>query len=107
MLWVIPPGLLLIAGAFVVPLLPGAWRKTYMTLLPLAGLWALAGAQPGTFYSFNFFAYELSPVRIDGLSLIFGYIFLQEKITYKIIVALIAVLISTYLIEKSKKAKSS
>ena len=75
MLWGIPPGLLLIAGAFVVPLLPGAWRKTYMTLLPLAGLWALAGAQPGTFYSFNFFAYELSPVRIDGLSLIFGYIF--------------------------------
>ena len=32
MLWGIPPGLLLIAGAFVVPLLPGAWRKTYMTL---------------------------------------------------------------------------
>lgn len=75
MLWGIPPGLLLIAGAFVVPLLPGAWRKTYMTLLPIAGLWALAGAQPGTFYSFNFIAYELSPVRIDGLSLIFGYIF--------------------------------
>jgi hypothetical protein len=30
---------------------------------------------------------------------------LDEKITYKIIVALIAVLISTYLIEKSKKVK--
>ena len=37
--------------------------------------------------------------------LIFGYLFLNEKITYKIIVALIAVLISTYLIEKSKKNK--
>lgn len=44
---------------------------------------------------------------IPIFGLIFGYIFLQEKITYKIIVALIAVLISTYLIEKSKKAKSS
>ena len=44
---------------------------------------------------------------IPIFGLIFGYIFLQEKITYKIIVALIAVLISTYLIEKSKKSKTS
>ena len=43
---------------------------------------------------------------IPIFGLIFGYLFLGEKITYKIIVALIAVLISTYLIEKSKKAKT-
>lgn len=43
---------------------------------------------------------------IPIFGLIFGYIFLQEKITYKIIIALIAVLISTYLIEKSKKTKN-
>jgi drug/metabolite transporter (DMT)-like permease len=42
---------------------------------------------------------------IPIFGLIFGYIFLEEKITYKIIVALIAVLISTYLIEKSKKGR--
>ena len=42
---------------------------------------------------------------IPIFGLIFGYIFLNEKITYKIIVALIAVLISTYLIERSKKTK--
>ena len=42
---------------------------------------------------------------IPIFGLIFGYIFLQEKITYKIIIALIAVLISTYLIEKSKVVK--
>ena len=75
MLWGIPPGLLLILGALLVPLLPGAWRKAYMTLLPLAGLWALAGAENGVFYSFTFFTYEIVPVRIDGLSLVFGYIF--------------------------------
>ena len=44
---------------------------------------------------------------IPIFGLIFGYIFLQEQITYKIIVALIAVLISTYLIEKSKKSKTT
>ena len=43
---------------------------------------------------------------IPIFGLIFGYVFLGEKITYKIIVALIAVLVSTYLIEKSKKAKT-
>lgn len=75
MLWGIPPGLLLILGALLVPLLPGAWRKAYMMILPLAGLWALAGAENGVFYSFTFFTYEIVPVRIDGLSLVFGYIF--------------------------------
>ena len=44
---------------------------------------------------------------IPIFGLIFGYLFLGEKITYKIIVALVAVLISTFLIEKSKKAKTS
>ena len=43
---------------------------------------------------------------IPIFGLIFGYVFLGEKITYKIIVALLAVLVSTYLIEKSKKAKT-
>ena len=43
---------------------------------------------------------------IPIFGLFFGYVFLGEKITYKIIVALIAVLVSTYLIEKSKKAKT-
>ncbi|MEX2455627.1 MAG: Na(+)/H(+) antiporter subunit D [Rhodospirillaceae bacterium] len=75
MLWGIPPGLLLIVGALLVPLLHGHWRRAYMTILPLAGLWALAGADHGTFYGFSFLSYEIAPVRIDGLSLVFGYVF--------------------------------
>lgn len=75
MLWGIPPGLLLIAGALLVPLLHGPWRKAYITILPMAGLWALIQAEPGAYYSFTFLAYEIAPVRIDGLSLVFGYIF--------------------------------
>lgn len=75
MLWGIPPGLLLIAGTLVVPFLHGPWRKAYMTILPMAGLWALVQADPGTFYGFTFLTYEIVPVRIDGLSLIFGYVF--------------------------------
>ena len=75
MLLGIPPGLLLIGGAVLIPLMSGHWRKAYMTILPLAGLWALAGIEHGVYYEFTFFAYEIVPVRFDSLSLIFGYIF--------------------------------
>jgi multicomponent Na+:H+ antiporter subunit D len=71
----IPPGLFLIAGALLVPLFHGRWRQMYMLFLPLAGLWCLVDGPSGTFFAFTFFDYEIVPVRIDRLSLIFGYIF--------------------------------
>lgn len=42
---------------------------------------------------------------IPIFGLIFGFLFLEEHITHKIIVALVSVLISTYLIEKGKKKR--
>jgi multicomponent Na+:H+ antiporter subunit D len=71
----IPPGLFLIAGALLVPLFRGRWRQMYMLFLPLAGLWCLVDGPSGNFFAFTFFDYEIVPVRIDRLSLIFGYIF--------------------------------
>jgi len=71
----IPPGLFLIAGALLVPLFHGRWRQMYMLFLPLAGLWCLIDGPSGNFFAFTFFDYEIVPVRIDRLSLIFGYIF--------------------------------
>ena len=71
----IPPGLFLIAGALLVPLFRGRWRQMYMLFLPLAGLWCLMDGQSGTFFAFTFMEYEIVPVRVDPLSLIFGYIF--------------------------------
>lgn len=75
MVFGIPPGLFLIAGALLVPLFNGRWRKMYMLLLPCVGLWYLAGSQGGTFLPFTFLEYAIVPVRIDPLSLIFGYVF--------------------------------
>ena len=40
---------------------------------------------------------------IPIFGLIFGFLFLQEQVTYKILVALIAIIISTYLVERGKK----
>ena len=71
----IPPGLFLIAGALLVPLFHGRWRQMYKLFLPLAGLWCLIDGPSGNFFAFTFFDYEIVPVRIDRLSLIFGYIF--------------------------------
>ena len=70
-----PPGLLLIIGAVLVPLLPRVMRNAYMLALPIIGFWGLLIIPEGVHFSFDIFGYVLSPVRVDGLSLIFGYIF--------------------------------
>ncbi len=70
-----PPGLLLIIGAILVPLLPQVVRNAYMLALPIVGFWGLLIIPEGVHFAFDIFGYTLSPVRVDGLSLIFGYIF--------------------------------
>ena len=71
----LPPGLILIIGAFLVPFFPGNIRNVYMLLLPILGIWDLITASNGVYFPFEIFGYNLSPVRIDRLSLLFGYIF--------------------------------
>jgi multicomponent Na+:H+ antiporter subunit D len=70
-----PPGLLMIAGAIFVPFVRGHLRSAYMLALPLLGLWQLMLLDPGTFGAMPVFGFELTHVRVDKLSLIFGYIF--------------------------------
>ena len=72
----IPPGIILIAGAVLVPLLRNpAVRNAYMLLLPFVGIWGLTQMAPGIHWRFEAFGYQLAPVRVDQLSLVFGYIF--------------------------------
>lgn len=70
-----PPGLLLILGAIIVPLLPQVVRNAYMLALPIVGFWGLLMIPEGVHFAFGIFGYTLTPVRVDGLSLVFGYIF--------------------------------
>jgi len=70
-----PPGLLLILGAILVPLLPQIVRNAYMLALPVIGFWGLLMLPEGVHFAFDMFGYTLAPVRVDGLSLVFGYIF--------------------------------
>jgi multicomponent Na+:H+ antiporter subunit D len=71
----LPPGIILILGAFLVPFLRGNLRNAYMLALPLIGIWSLLTITEGSHFAISMFGYGLSPVRIDSLSLLFGYIF--------------------------------
>ncbi len=71
----IPPGLLLVLGALVAPVLPGRVRNVYLLALPAVGLAGLIGLEHGIYGEFEVFGYQLAVVRVDKLSLLFGYIF--------------------------------
>ena len=70
-----PPGLLLIGGAVLVPFLKGNLRSAYTLILPLLGIVHLIMLDTGTYGAMSSFGFEQTHVRVDKLSLIFGYIF--------------------------------
>jgi multicomponent Na+:H+ antiporter subunit D len=70
-----PPGLILILGALLVPLLRGHARSAYLLALPLLCGWQLYHLPHGEFGTVRLFDYTLVMLRVDKLSLIFGYIF--------------------------------
>ncbi|MCH7486782.1 MAG: Na(+)/H(+) antiporter subunit D [Proteobacteria bacterium] len=71
----LPPGLILLIGAVIVPFLRGRLRGGFMLLLPLLGIWQLTQLEPGSFGAMAIFGFDLVHVRVDKLSLVFGYIF--------------------------------
>ncbi|MCG7531595.1 Na(+)/H(+) antiporter subunit D [Psychrobium sp. MM17-31] len=62
-------------GALAAIFLRGYLRSFIMLITPIWGALALAGIEPGVYWSFEFIGYQLEPVRVDKLSLIFGYLF--------------------------------
>ncbi|NIP85095.1 MAG: Na(+)/H(+) antiporter subunit D [Planctomycetales bacterium] len=75
----LPPGGLLILGGLLLPILPGRWRSGWMLALPiLSGLQLLAVRQAfpeGGTWTFALLDYQLVPVQVDRLSLVWGVIF--------------------------------
>ncbi len=72
--WV-PPGLVFIFGAALIPLLRGRARQAYLLILPVLAYLNLMNIPEGTGYIFRFLEYELVFTRADKLSKVFGYIF--------------------------------
>lgn len=71
----LPPFLPLFLGALAAIFLRGWLRNILMLLAPLIGALNLMGLESGVFWSLEFMGYTLEPVRIDKLSLMFGYLF--------------------------------
>ena len=69
------PGLVLIAGAWLVPLLKGAAKRGVMILVPAVALIDCLLLQPGTYGVVRFVGQDLTFGRVDRLSLVFAYVF--------------------------------
>ena len=72
--WV-PPGLILILGAFLIPFLKGRLRQGYMLLLPIIAFISLLNMSEGTGFVTPFLEYDLIFGKVDKLSMAFGYVF--------------------------------
>src|SRR5712691_1919944 len=71
----IHPGLVLILGAWVVPMLEGRAKRVYMVLLPVLALVDCLLLKPGTYGVLRFLGQDLVFGRVDRLSLVFSYVF--------------------------------
>ena len=69
------PGVLLIVGAWLLPLLRGRTKRLVMVLLPAAALGTCIVMAPGTYGEVRFLGQELVFGRVDRLSLVFSYVF--------------------------------
>ncbi len=72
----LPPGVILLVGALALPFLRGRLQAAWTVALPVLGLaHLLLVVQEGTWGHVQIFDYQLTLVRVDRLSLVFGYIF--------------------------------
>ena len=71
----LPPGLILILGALLVPLLGARLRSIAVLVLTLLSALQIVQLTAGDTLDLVFFGYQLQPVRVDRLSLIFAYVF--------------------------------
>lgn len=75
MIEALPPGAVLIAGGLLSALLRGRVQSAFLLVLPLLGLWQLIELPHGVHHQLTLFGQTLAPVRVDTLSLLFGYVF--------------------------------
>ncbi len=69
------PALLLICGALLVPFFKGNIKNWFVIALPAAAFYLISTLEPSTSWQVHFFGYDLTLLRVDRLSKIFGYIF--------------------------------
>ena len=71
----IHPGLVLILGAWVIPLLRGRAKRAAMLALPIAAMALCFSMERGEYGQVSFLGQELVLGRVDKLALVFSYVF--------------------------------
>lgn len=71
----VPPAMILVFGALLMPLFRGKTRSAYILLIPLLTIINLLLMSEGRYWTVNVLQYYLIFGRVDKLSLVFGYIF--------------------------------
>lgn len=71
----VPPGLILMAGGLLLPLLRGRAQAAATLVLPILSFLQFWMLPEGTYSTFTMFGVDFMPVRIDALSRVFGTIF--------------------------------
>ncbi|MBU0970617.1 MAG: Na(+)/H(+) antiporter subunit D, partial [Proteobacteria bacterium] len=71
----LPPALILVIGAILIPFLGGKTKAAYMLALPVVVFITLLNLSLGNTWIVEFWGYELIMGRVDKLSLIFAYVF--------------------------------
>jgi len=71
----LPPGLILILGGLLLPLIPRVARGWAFLVFPILALLQLSGLEEGTRAVWSFATFELVPLHVDTLSMVFGWIF--------------------------------
>jgi multicomponent Na+:H+ antiporter subunit D len=70
-----PPGLILIIGAFALPLAGAYFRPLLVLLLPLLTIWQVWNMPDGASAGFTLMTYDVVSVQVDTLSRLFALIF--------------------------------
>ncbi len=71
----VPPALIFFAGAALVALLRGRLQLVVALAVPIVGALNMIGIEHGTYFQFSVAGYSLTVMRVDKLSLLFGYLF--------------------------------
>jgi len=72
---VLPPALIMVAGAILIGLLRGHWRSLLVLGTPLLALWAIWQIPDGVVATVNFLGYPIEPIEGSPLRRLFATIF--------------------------------
>jgi multicomponent Na+:H+ antiporter subunit D len=75
MFGLMPPAFIYLAAALLLPLLPKGIRPWAFLVPPVLVLLHLSGLQAGDTLTWGFATFELTLLRVDALSMVFGWIF--------------------------------